>query len=184
MLAIPVWRYHKQNDWFRDLVARCIVYFTGFDATHVGLYFQGKLYESTIWRNAAGKLRTGIRITEKRDLSIYPPDLCLVPWRLEITQERIDRIAATLEQYVAADRPYNIFKLVILSVVWPTRWVWKRIKWVPFDRDAFGEVCSGFVDEVMMKSRWDLFPDEWEGYSVPGQFLSIPGWRMERCGSV
>jgi hypothetical protein len=184
MLAIPVWRYHKQDDWFRDLVSRCIVYFTGYDYTHVGIYFEGKLYESTVWKNEKGKLCSGIRITVKGDPTVPSPDICMVPWRLEITPERLDRLGQTLARYVAAGRPYNVFKMLVLAFVWPTRWFWKKIKWVPFNHEVFGEVCSGFVDEVMYKSRWDLFPEEWEGYTVPGQFLRIPGWRADSCSDI
>lgn len=178
MLEIPVWKYHKSGDWFRDLLPRCIVYFTGYEHVHVGIFFQGRLYESTVWRNRQGKLRTGIRV---RPRGAVKPDLCMVPWRLELTDERMRKVGEVLNQYVESDRPYNVLKLVVLAFVWPTRWFWKKIRWVPFNHEVFGEVCSGFVDEVMFKARWDLFPEEWEGYTVPGQFLYMPGWRAERC---
>lgn len=181
-LAIPVWKYHKKDNWFRDLVSRSIVYFTGYEYTHVGIYFRGKLYESTLWEDEKGKLRSGIRITDIGDPQVDPPpDLCMVPWRLELTKDRMDRIAKVLDQYVSGGRPYNFLKLVVLAFVWPTRWFWKKIRWVPFNHEVFGEVCSGFVDEVMYKARWDLFPEEWEGYTVPGQYLHMAGWRAERC---
>lgn len=183
MLSIPVWRYHKQDNWFRDLVSRSIVYFTGYKYVHVGIYFYGKLYESTVWTDENGKLRSGIRITVQGDPSVTPPSFCMVPWRLELTEDRMKRIEKILNEYVEESRPYNVFKLVVLALVWPTRWFWKKIKWVPFNHDVFGEVCSGFVDEVMYKARWDLFPEEWEGYTVPGQFVYMPGWRAERCMS-
>jgi hypothetical protein len=179
-LSIPVWRYHKQNDWFRDLMSRSIVYFTGMPYIHVGVHFEGKLYESSVWRDGNNRLRSGIRITLGPS-GLYGPDICMVPWRVECTTERMDRIRSVLNIYVAGDRPYNVFKLIVLAIVWPTRWFWKMIRWVPFNHDVFGEVCSGFVDEVMFKSQWDLFPDEWEGYTVPGQFVHIPGWKAETC---
>jgi len=184
MLAIPVWRYHKQADWFWDSVSRAIVYFTGMEYVHVGIYYMNRLYESTVWRNSAGKLRTGIRVTEKGDKRVTPPDLCMVPWSFELTKERMDRIGCVLSQYVESDRSYNILKLLVLAIVWPTRWIWKKLKWVPFNHEVFGEVCSGFVDEVMLKSQWDLFPDAWEGYTVPGKFVNIPGWRVDSCSNV
>lgn len=181
MLAIPVWRYEKHPNWFRDLVSRCIVYFTGSQYTHVGIYYMGKLYESTMWRDDAGKLRSGIRVTEIGDPNVSPPAFCMVPWRIDLTPDRLRKIGVVLERYVAASRPYNVFKLVVLAFVWPTRWFWKMIRWVPFHNEVFGTVCSTFVDRVMFEARWDLFPDEWESYTVPGQFVNIAGWRAERC---
>jgi hypothetical protein len=181
-LAIAVWRYHKKEDWARDFVSRAIVFFTGMPYTHVALVFEGAVYESTVWKNEKGNLESGIRITYGRFPSDVPePDICMVPWRLETTPERMDRIKRELEKVVPLPRPYNILKLVVLALIWPTRRFWKWIKWVPFNHEAWGEVCSGFVDEIMKDSKWDLFPDEWEGYTVPGQFIDIPGWVCRKC---
>lgn len=181
MLAIPVWGYEKHPHWFRDLVSRCIVYFTGYPYTHVGIHFMGNLYESTMWTDEKGRLRSGIRVTKIGDPDVRPPDFCMVPWRVELAKERMDRIRDALDRHVDGGRPYNVFKLVVLAVVWPTRWFWKRIRWVPFHHEVFGTVCSTFVDRVMFEARWDLFPEEWESYTVPGQFVNIAGWRREKC---
>lgn len=183
-VAIPVWKYHKKENWFRDLVSRAIVYFTGYEYTHVGVFFLDHLYESTMWQDEKGKLKSGIRVTKGWPVGEWRPDFCMVPWRQKVGPEEVAKIGNVLEQYVTAGRPYNVFKLIALSIVWPTRWLWKKLGWVPFDYEVFGEVCSGFVDEVMKKARWDLFPDEWEGYTVPGQFTKIHGWQRVATGEV
>lgn len=172
-LAIPVWRYHRLDNKFRDFVARSIVYFTGYPYTHVGLFLNGKLYDSTLWEED-GKLVSGVRVTvgwpEEK------PDFCMVPVHMEPTQLTLESIQRVLNLYVNYARPYNFLKLVALALVWPTRWVWRKLGWVPFDHEIYGEVCSGFVDEVIRRAGWDLFPNEHEGYTVPGQFIRIRGW--------
>lgn len=172
-LAIPVWRYRRKKNKFRDFVSRSIVYFTGYPYTHVGLYLNGKVYDSTVWKED-GKTVSGIRETDG-----WPedtPDFCMVPVSKEPPQLVLESIQRMLGLYVDIARPYNFFKLVVLTIVWPTRWVWRKIGWVPFDHEVYGELCSGFVDEVMRRAGWDLFPREHEGYTVPGQFTEIKGW--------
>lgn len=183
MFAIPVWRYEKGPNRFVNILGKCITYFTGYPYTHVGIIYFGKLYESTIWLED-GKLRSGIRVRGLDDPSIVPPAFCMVPWRTELTPTMLYKIGDVLDRYIRFSRPYNVFKLIVLSFVWPTRWFWKAIKWVPFHHEVFGTVCSTFVDRVMHSARWDLFPDEWESYTVPGQFATIAGWRAERCMGV
>lgn len=180
ILKILVWRYHKQDDWYRDLVARAIVYFTGYEYTHVAVQLLSNAYDSTMWRDEDGKLRSGIRMTTH--VPYHPmPDFALIPRSEIIPTDIIPDMGEVLKRYLKADRPYNIFKLLVLSVVWPTRWFWKKIGWVPFDHEVFGEVCSGFVDEVFFKSKWDLFLNEREGYTVPGQFVELLNrdWEIE-----
>jgi len=180
IVKILLWKYHKHDDWFRDLVARAIVYFTGYDYTHVAVQLLANTYDSTVWRDKKGKLRSGIRVTS--GLPDDPlPYIALVPRSEIIPTDIIPRMGDTIRCYLKADRPYNIFKLLVLAVVWPTRWFWKKINWVPFDHEVFGEVCSVFIDEVFYKSRWDLFPEDREGYTVPGQFLRLLNrdWEME-----
>jgi len=179
MLSIPVWRYEKRDNFFMDLLGKAIVYFTGYEYTHVGIYYGDKLYESTMWIDEKKRLRSGIRVTLMGDPQVRPPSFCMVPMTCPVY--RMKRIGEVLEKYVAEGKPYNVLKLFILAIVWPTRAFWKAIRWVPFRDEIFGSVCSTFVDKVMYEARWDLFPDEWESYTVPGQFVNLPMWKAERC---
>lgn len=179
MISIPVWAYSKRDNFFHDILGKAIVYFTGYPYTHVGIYYGGKLYESTVWVDEKKRLRSGIRVTTMGDPSVSPPTFCMVP--LVMPVHFLKRVGEELARFEAANKPYNVFKLFALAIVWPTRWFWKKIRWVPFRDDIFGSVCSTFVDTVMYRARWDLFPDEWESYTVPGQFASIPGWSSQNC---
>ncbi len=181
LLAISVWRYHKKKNWFRDLISKSIVYFTGYEYTHVGIYLAGRHYDSNIWEGRDGKLRTGIRL-----VTGWPedgPDFCMVP-QGKIDEAMLLRVHDQLHRYHIGGRPYNVFKLIVLAFVWPTRWIWRKLGWVPFNSEVFGEVCSGFVDEVFRASHWDLFPEEYEGYTVPGQFTKIEGWKRVETKDV
>lgn len=179
MISIPVWSYRKNDNIFLDLLGKAIVYFTGYPYTHVGIYYGGNLYESTMWLDDDKKIRSGIRVTKMGDPKVSPPSFCMVP--ISMPHSLMVRVGEVLKSYVEENRPYNVLKLFALALVWPTRWFWKKIRWVPFHEDVFGCVCSTFVDRVMYKAKWDLFPDDWESYTVPGQFATMPGWRAENC---
>ena len=182
-IGISVWRYHKKDTWFRDLVSRAIVYFTGYNFTHVGVYMCGRHYESAVW-NVPGKIfpRHGVRVSLG-----WPddpiPDFCMVPER-EVTDEEIAEISEVLHTFTRKARAYNFLKLIVLMIVWPTRSLWNKLGWIPFNAEWYGEVCSGFVDEVFREAGWDLFPGEHEGYTVPGQFAKIRGWKRVELSDV
>lgn len=182
-VAILVWEYHKKDNWFRDLISRAIVYFTGYRYTHVGVFFKGTLYDSTIWTDAKGKLRTGIRVSDGFYHDGRRADVCMVP-EIPLPDFRVYNIERSLHTYVEGSRPYNVLKLIALMFVWPTRGFWKLLGWVPFNHDLYGEVCSGFVDEVFKNAGMDLIPRHYEGYTVPGQFVELYGWRRAALGEL
>ena len=66
---------------------------------------------------------------------------------------------------------YNFFRLVMMLVIYPTRWFWKAIGWVPFSKKIYGEFCSSFVDEVLWQVGIDVLPDEFHGYTAPVDLL-------------
>jgi len=172
MVSIELWKYTPSVEKIFDIVGKCIVYFTESPYTHVALYVNNCTYDATVWFE--DRWRSGVRKRNKRvrgHESMVPNE--------PLSPEIEDCLQEVAEAYVDSGRPYNILKLLALSIVWNTRWLWKKLKWVPFNHELFGEVCSGFVDEVFRKSRIDLFHDEFEGYTIPGQFMELRGWHKE-----
>lgn len=173
-VAILVWKYRKSENFWHNLFEKAIVYFTGYDYVHTALWIDGYRYDAARWR-ANGKWRTGIR----RVRTSRSADVVLLPAN-QLSKMKKTLIKSIADTYYKMRRPYNYFKVVALIIIWPTRWIWKKLGWVPFDRDLRGEICSVFVDEVFKRAGIDLFPDDHEGYTVPGMFVEkLPdnGWK-------
>jgi len=168
--SILLWKYHEGSNIIFNIVGKSIVFFTNMPYTHTAVCIRGKTYESSVWQED-GKWRTGIRKSNRQ----IGADEVMVPDK-PFSTEQLDTLERVANSYTELNKPYNIFKLLILALVWPTRWLWKKLHWVPFNHEVLGEVCSGFVDEVFKRSGIDLFPLDYEGYTVPGQFTNIVGW--------
>ena len=140
--------------WSSDKwIGRLIQFFTGSRWTHVAIEIEGFVWESAI---------EGAQVSEKSGYQISK-----VPVR-PLTDRELHDIWYYCARAVRHGWPYNFCKIVALAVVYPTRWVWRRLGWVPFDRDVYGETCSGFVDEAFKVAGIDLLPLEHEGYTSPG----------------
>lgn len=172
-VKILLWEYTTGEKKLYNVVGKCIVYFTDSPYTHVALYVGGYTYDTTIWFEE-GKPKTGIRKVRGQ----LKGTVVMVP-NVPFSPAQAERLRGVADSYARKNKPYNIVKLLALAVVWNTRWFWKKIRWVPFNHTVFGEVCSGFVDEVFKKAGIDLFPSEYEGYTVPGQFIELRGWHKE-----
>lgn len=161
---IMVWPYKKKTTWFRDFVSRCICYFTKAKYTHVAFYVNGTTYESTVMNNQNGVLKHP-GLYHGIEYYIFKEPI------LEDKKILLEQIAS---QDVVNKKPYNFFKLLAMMIIYPTRYFWNLIGWVPFDKECFGAVCSEFVDETFKKASIDLFPGEHEGYTAPGDFPNSP----------
>lgn len=166
---IELYAFHKTGRFFRDLVGKAICFFTGTSFTHVALYFLGAMWESTVWKEGR-KTVNGVRMTvgyRKGDVELYfvtPLD--------EVQKQRLN---LWLTSQVRERTPYNSMKFLVLAIVYPTRWLWKWLKWVPFQADFYGEVCSEFVDHAFKEGAGiDLLPGKLEDYSIPASFLESP----------
>jgi len=161
--TILIWKYRKVNNWCRDLIPRLIVYFTKKPYVHAAIYFDEKTYESAA---------SGIRSTSglKQVNEYWEPIISLT-----ITER--NSMQAYLLFTTNRKWKYNFFKLIILSIVYPTRWFWNKIGWVPFDKDLFGEVCSVYVDEAWLFAGRDILPNEHEGYTSPGDLVELSGFK-------
>jgi len=163
---ILLWKYNKQKLWYRDITGKCIVFFTGHKIVHAALSFEdGTKYESTIWK-VNGKYTGGARkstVGTSHDITIP----------IDVTDAQEKKMREYLDYTVKIRMPYNFLKLVALAIVYPTRWFWNCIKWVPFNAELFGRVCSVYVDKAFKSAGVDLFKNELEGFTVPGDFLKL-----------
>jgi len=166
-LLIVMWRYHKSTKWYRTLVSKAIVFFTKSPYTHVGIYYDGYLYESTVMNNQNGTMVTEF-VPEKNDRLTY------MRFKKPLTSDQLSKLYETLWIKVVVAQPYNFLKLFVLMLVYPTKKFWNKIGWVPFQSEFFGNVCSVFVDSVFKTVGIDLLPGQNEEYTAPGDFYVSP----------
>ena len=140
------------------LVGRLIGFFTGSDYVHAAVWFKGCTWESAF----SGPCR-------KPGLPAAEHLLYLEP-RRELGPAESRKMGSYLESKLGPGVVYNLFKLLSLILVYPTRRVWKRIGWVPFQNDFFGVICSVYVDEAFKAAGIDLLPDCYAEYTAPGDF--------------
>lgn len=180
MVRILLWKYHKKKPWYRNLVSKAIVFFTGYPYTHVAIQVDGDVYESTVWKDrVTGVWVNGARRTawlDYPDLDEAMPDeaLCFVS---EVNYDQKQRIIRVLEDTLDRKLKYNFLRLLALAFVYPTRWFWNLINWVPFKAEVFGEVCSTYVDEALKWAGIDLFKYQDEEYTAPGDYLNASSLR-------
>ena len=151
-----------------NLVQRAIQYFTQSPWTHAMIYFENSTYESD------GK---GAHST----CGLKPHQLALEPTRVLTADER--GWMRTYLWFTTARRSkllgwsYNVLKLLTLAVVYPTRAFWNWLHWVPFDTDAYGEICSAYVDEAWEMTDRDILPGQITGFTAPVDLLGAKGFR-------
>ena len=165
--TVLLWKYdaNSHSTWFRRFVSQCIIYFTKSDYTHAAIYNKGLVYESSIWKEK-GLSRNGARVG-----SISGADVFLEP-KVPLTGKQVNKIEEYCQIMVGLKIRYNFLKLLSLTWIYPTRWFWNKIGFVPFDLPfIYGEVCSGFVDDAYNYAGIDLLENEHEGYTVPGNFI-------------
>lgn len=138
-----------------NIVSKAIRYFTESQWEHVAIYVRGNTYEQT-W--------PGVRKTPGQN----PATLVMIPPQISESDET--RMIVWLEDQAAKKVRYNWMKLVVLAIVYPLRWFFNKIGWVPFQAALFGEVCSTFVDQALRVAGVDLFPERGEEATVPGDY--------------
>jgi len=162
--TILLYKFRRGKNILYNIVGKLIQYFTASDYIHTAIYLGGKTYEETVWKENK-KWKSGIKITE----GLNGADTYMEP---VYTLSRCDVFAMiTILKNFYETKRYNYMKLITLSLVYPLRWFFKWINWIPFNSYLFGEVCSVMPDELNKDLGYDLFPSEREGYTVPGNFI-------------
>jgi len=158
----------KNSKGFWKIVSKLIHFFTGSWIAHVTLYLNGFTYESTVYKKDK-KIKSGVVIT--RGVGWYN-DGYLEP-TFELTGQQIMKMIRKAEGMKEEKHPYNFFRFIIFPILLITRWFWRAIQWVPFNKEVHGEVCSTFIDEMYKEAGIDLFDNDLEQYTTPADFLKL-----------
>jgi hypothetical protein len=159
---IFIWKYNSDDSGsvWGNLLGKAITFFTGKPYTHAEIWCEGNRYGS----RADGPVKTPRKPGRSGVVWLAPKE--------RLTEKQTESMKEYLDSKLGDKANYNVFKLVVLALVYPTRWFWQWIGWVPFQRDFFGVICSVYVDEAYKAAGIDLLPGKSEEYTAPGDFLS------------
>ena len=143
-----------------NLLQRIIQDVTKSEYTHAAIYCEGCIYEAD-WP------KVKVHVTPPQE-----PDLLLEP-ETPLSDIEKKRMWNYLENAYAEEWEYNIPKLVILWIVYPLRKLFSWLKWMPFDKWIYGEICSGLVQEAW-RATHRMDPENW---TAPGDFILWEGFQ-------
>lgn len=161
-------QHGKDTKGIYGIASKLIKFFTGSWISHVTIYLSGNTYESTIYRKD-DKWHGGIVITP----GVGGYNHGYLEPTFDLTDQQITTMIKRAEEMKEENHPYNLLRFVLFPILLVTRWFWRAIKWIPFNRELHGEVCSTFVDELYKEAGIDLFDNELEQYTVPVDFLKL-----------
>ncbi len=162
----------------KDWVSKAITYITKSPYAHTAIYIDGFTFDSSVWLLPNSKpwmiwrYRSGVRIT----IGILPtPDLVLdfvTPFR---PTAWVAGLAKAVEM-INGRAWYNFALLVMDAFLYPTRWIWnwiyKKTAWAPFRGPSTN--CSYAVDVIVKAMGVDLWPEQPESLTVPGDYVKNP----------
>jgi len=151
---------NKEEKGFGAFVNKCIGFFTKSNAWHTSIILGGMRYESGH--------PYGVGKTER-----IPKHIFVDTFDIEVTEDQLKKMIAYAELKLKQNLRYNHYKLIILAFFYPTRKIWSKIKWVPFQHDFFGQVCSVFVREILLAGDVDLFPGLYKELTAPADFANL-----------
>lgn len=158
----------KNSKGFWGIVSKLIYFFTGSWIAHVTIYLNGKTYESTVYKKD-NKWRSGVVISNGIG---YHNGGYLEPI-FDLTDNQVKLMERYGKRGEQIGAPYNFLRFIVFPILLITRWFWRAIQWVPFSKEVHGEVCSTFIDEMYKVAGVDLFDNELEQYTTPGEFLNL-----------
>ena len=154
---------HYINDTekgFGAFVNKCIGFFTKSEAWHTSIILGDTRYES------------GHPYGASKSLTI-PDHKYVDTYDIFVTDAQFADMVKYAELKLKQNLRYNHYKLLILAICYPTRWLWNRVRFVPFQHDYFGQVCSVFVREILLAGRIDLFPGLYKELTAPADFAKL-----------
>ena len=171
-IRILVWKAEDSKEksaegWLRTLLSRSITFFTGMPYTHAALYIDGYVFEATVWKEGR-KWYHGAKKTTWKVTLLEPPARYYYP--KEITNMQKATILMLAENTLGKV-PYNFLQLLAFMFIYPTKWFWMKLGWVPFSAELFGATCAVYVDELFDTVHYDIFPDRISDLVVPGDYV-------------
>lgn len=153
--TVLLWRYMPSDDKWADMFMRLICYFTNSDYVHAEIYVRGATY--------------GMNQTATKYAGIKPHHEAWEPIATLTTQQEL-MMHEYVETAYVEKWAYDVPKVIALAFIYNTRWLWKRLRWVPFQGRLPSEVCSAFVDIAYYEAGVDLLPTHAEWYTAPCDF--------------
>ncbi len=153
---------NTEKKGFSAFVNKCIGFFTSSDCWHNSIILGEWRYESGHPRGAS------------KTKSI-PTHRFIDTFSFEVTEEQFKAMKDYAESTLTDNLRYNYYKLLILALCWPTRWFWNKLQWVPFSNNFFGEVCSVYIREILLRGDIDWFPKIYKEITVPKLFAEYQG---------
>ena len=148
---------NRDKKGFSAFVNKCIGFFTQSDCWHNSIILDGMRYESGMPYGATKTTR-------------IPNHPLVDTVDIEVTAEQLKLMIAYAELQLKHNLPYNKGKLLTLAICWPTRFIWNKVEWVPFQNNYFGMVCSVFVYEILLAGGIELFPSYYKELIPPKLF--------------
>ena len=168
----PVVILFKAGD---DLLGRAIKFFTGSPYGHTAIFLAGFTFESTGWQTPGAKwwqfwtYRSGIKISRGELMGGTSLSPLIVP-----SDSQVELMLEFATDQINDRWWYNGLLLIADALIYPTRWFWNKIGWIPFSSRYLGTVCSTFVDEMFKAAGIDLWPGRSEATTVPGDYVKCP----------
>jgi hypothetical protein len=155
-------RVTKDSKWMAKLIA----FFTGKPYNHAKVIHGGDTWEEDV---GGARQTVGIRMA----VEYWAPDVTLSP--IEAARGLVF-LQVTTGMGIRKSWPYNWLLTGIKAIVYPTRWFWNWIGWVPFSSAFYGVNCSVYVDMYWRYAGRDIKPKWLEHLSAPGDLAGLPGF--------
>jgi hypothetical protein len=158
MPVIKIVSYKIKPKQFRPFVMfvnRLICMLTVSKFWHTAIILDGVKYES------------GHPFGAKKSYNIPYQDKYHDIENIVVTNEQLHNMITYAENKLIENLRYNHYKLILLSILYPTRFIWDRIKWVPFQNDYFGMVCSVFAREILLAGDINYCPKRYKEITAP-----------------
>ena len=148
----------NQFSKFVQFVNKCICFFTGSEYWHTAIELGEYKYESG---HPYGAEKTRMKTVADEYTDVHS---------IEISDISFNAMKEYAELKLKQNLRYNHYKLLVLAICYPTRWLWNKLKWVPFQNNFFGMVCSVFVREILLAGGIDFIP-HYKELTAPGDFI-------------
>jgi len=158
MLIVKIVSYKIKPNQFKPFVMfvnRLICLCTGSKYWHTAIILENYKYESGHPYGASKSIYTA---TQDKYQDIED---------IVVTNEQLHNMIAYAELKLNQNLRYNHYKLIALAILYPTRFIWDKIKWVPFQNDYFGQICSVFVREILLNGDIDYCPKRYKEITAP-----------------